>query len=205
MSHATNFATPAAAQAALSSTTQAAGYFRQAGESFKAAQGKFFVAAAAVWLYLGDTDARTAAKDSWADSKDKAREYALKVFRTCAAAATAGHAAKIADVRTFSELQALATPPKKDDAPTTDGAAKTDTPTTDAPAAEQAAPQGSKLDALMAQFERMEALEVRMRTMAMNKNATAEDHRREALDMHKALEALRADMTATLSAPAAAE
>jgi len=204
--YATSHTTPAQAQAAIKSTNAAHGYLRQTGEAFKSAQGKFFISAAAVWLYLGDADARTAAKEAWADSKDKAREYALKVFRACASAATAGRAADIAGVQTFAQLVAL-TPVKKDE-PAKDAPANGANQSPEAEQANAAAapvPQSSKLDALMDQFGRMQALEARLRTMALNKKASAEDHRRESMDMFKALEALRADMTATLSAPVAAE
>lgn len=204
MSYATNFATPALAQAAIANSAHAYGYLRQAGEAFKASQGKFFVSAAAVWLYMGDTEARAAAKEAWADSKDKAREYALKVFRACAAAATAGRAGDIAKVRTFAELAGLA--PAKTTAPAETPAADATAPASqDAPAADgqPTPPPVSKLDALMDQFARMEALEARMRTMAMNKEASADQHRSEAMGMYKTLEALRTEMLATLSAPAA--
>lgn len=203
MSYATNFATPALAQAAIANSAHAYGYLRQAGEAFKASQGKFFVSAAAVWLYMGDTEARAAAKEAWADSKDKAREYALKVFRACAAAATAGKAGDIAKVRTFAELAGLA--PAKTPAPAETPAPDASTPAAqDTPAdGQQTTPPVSKLDALMDQFARLEALETRLRTMAMNKAATPEQHRSEAMSMFKALEALRGEMRATLSAPAA--
>lgn len=202
MTYATSHKTVAEARAAIASNSAAQGYLRQTGEAFKAAQGKFFISAAAVWLYMGDQEAREAAKATWADSKDKAREYALKVFRACAAAATAGHANDIAKVRTFAELQAFA--PAKKTAPATD--APTDgAPTSEgdeaATPAKQPATVRSQVDALMAQFGRMQALEARLRTMSMNKKATAAQHRSEAQAMQETLETLRQEMMATFSMP----
>ena len=88
-------------------TIAAVSTIREVGDHYSSAAGVFFKTAAAASLFLGDADARAAARSIWADSKDKSREYFLKVCRACVAAGAAGNADKVADVATFSQLQAL--------------------------------------------------------------------------------------------------
>jgi hypothetical protein len=82
------------------------------GNAFEASQGRFFLSSVALFLHMGDEAARGIVRDAWADSKDKRREYALKIFRLCAKAIEAGKLADLRNVSGFASLQALQ--PKKD-------------------------------------------------------------------------------------------
>lgn len=86
--------------------------FRADGEAFAAGMGKFFITSVALYLYMGNEPARECVRTVWADSKHKSREYALKIFRMCAAAIDAGQLEKVRAVQGFADLHALV--PKKE-------------------------------------------------------------------------------------------
>jgi hypothetical protein len=82
------------------------------GNAFEVSQGRFFLSSVALFLRMGDESARGVVRDAWADSKDKRREYALKIFRMCAKAIEAGQVDGLRAVTGFASLQALQ--PKKE-------------------------------------------------------------------------------------------
>lgn len=81
------------------------------GNAFEHSQGRFFLSSVALFLHMGDEGARGVVRDAWADSKDKRREYALKIFRMCVKAIDAGKLDEVRAVTGFASLQALQ--PKK--------------------------------------------------------------------------------------------
>lgn len=91
-------------------TINATAIVKQAGSDYATAGAVFFKVAAAVALYVGDDQARTMAKSLWADSKDKSREYFLKVVRAVEAATKQGKRNDVKGVASFSQLQALGKP-----------------------------------------------------------------------------------------------
>lgn len=84
--------------------------FRQDGENYAWAKDRFFVSCVALYCYLGDDAARQVVRDTWADSKAAPREYALKIFRMCKAAAEKHGIPKIETVTGFAALQSLVPP-----------------------------------------------------------------------------------------------
>lgn len=135
------------------------------GNAFEASQGRFFLSSVALFLRMGDESARGVVRDAWADSKDKRREYALKIFRMCAKAVEAGKVDELRAVTGFASLQALL--PKKDaaekaaiesspvGAPTLTGAPSD---AEQAARAEQVANATSRAADIGAALERMQAL-----------------------------------------------
>lgn len=97
--------------ATFTSDIETSKVYKRAGEAFGTASNKFFITTVALFLQIGDKPARELTANTWADSKNKSREYALKIFRMCTAAIGDGKLSQVREVQGFADLHALV--PKK--------------------------------------------------------------------------------------------
>lgn len=92
---------------------QARDTFIMEGNDFASAQNGFFTAAVALYIVQGDEPARELTRTTWTDSKDKRREYALKIFRMCKEAITHAGVDAVRAVSGFAALNVICVDAKK--------------------------------------------------------------------------------------------